>query len=188
LSSLTPVGLVHGRFQVVHHDHLRYMLAGKNRCSHLVVGITNPDPVLTRPETTDPSRSDPRANPLTYFERYQLVRAVLVEAGIPREDLSVVPFPINLPDLYRYYVPLDALYLLTIYDEWGERKLERFRGLGLRTEVLWRRPLGEKGLRGTEVRRMMAAGEAWEPLVPPPSARLLKLWGVPERLREMKTG
>ena len=62
------VGVIHGRFQVFHLDHLAYLLAGASRCEKLIVGITNPDPNLTRPEATDPQRSAPEANPLTYEE------------------------------------------------------------------------------------------------------------------------
>ena len=40
------IGVIHGRFQLLHNDHLKYLLAGKKRCEHLVVGITNPDPAL----------------------------------------------------------------------------------------------------------------------------------------------
>jgi nicotinamide mononucleotide adenylyltransferase len=177
-------GVIHGRFQVLHNDHLVYLLAGMALCRHLVVGITNPDPLLTRNEDADPKRSDPAANPLTYFERYLMVRAVLEEAGIEPSRLSVVPFPINIPELYRYYVPLDALFFLSIYDEWGKQKLEYFRSLGLMTHVLRDVSAEQKGLSATEIRRRMASGEPWEELVPPAAAQLLKRWNIPSRLRD----
>jgi hypothetical protein len=66
---MTDTGVIHGRFQVLHNDHLKYLLAGKARCRHLVVGITNPDPFLTKEDAAEPRRSEPGANPLTYFER-----------------------------------------------------------------------------------------------------------------------
>ena len=183
MTDIADTGVIHGRFQVLHNDHLKYLLAGKARCRHLVVGITNPDPMLTRDDAVDPHRSDPLENPLTYFERYTMVRAVLDEAGLAPSELSVVPFPVNLPDLYRHYLPTEARFFLTIYDGWGRRKRERFASLGLDTEVLWERPVEEKGLSGTDVRRRIAAGDGWESLVPPATARLVKAWGVPERLR-----
>lgn len=37
-------GMIHGRFQPFHNGHLEYALAALSRCSHLIVGITNPDP------------------------------------------------------------------------------------------------------------------------------------------------
>ena len=118
---MTETGVVHGRFQIFHLDHLRYLLAAKQRCSHLVVGITNPDPTLTKADAADPVRSLPESNPLTYFERYTIIRAVMFEQGLDAE-FSIVPFPINIPELYRFYLPLDAVFYLTIYDEWGKRK------------------------------------------------------------------
>ena len=176
-------GVIHGRFQVFHNDHLKYLLAGMRLCRHLVVGITNPDPFLTRDESADPKRSSPGANPLTYFERYVTVRAVLEEAGMGSSRFSVVPFPINIPELYRYYVPLAALFFLSIYDEWGRRKLEYFRSQGLATHVLREVAAAQKGLSATDIRNRMAGGEPWEELVPPAVVRLMRKWDIPGRLR-----
>lgn len=182
---MIEVGVIHGRFQVLHNDHLTYLLAGKEQCRHLVVGITNPDPTLTRDDPSDPHRSLPGSNPLTYYERYVMVKAALVEAGLSLNAFSVVPFPINLPELYRHYVPLDATFFLTIYDLWGEKKLEHFRSLGLATHVLWRRDPEAKGLSGSLIRKNMIGGQAWEHLVPPSTVRLVKAWDVVSRLRSL---
>ncbi len=181
----TETGVIHGRFQVLHNDHLVYLLSGMTLCRHLVVGITNPDPLLTRDEAADHKRSSLAANPLTYFERYVMVRAVLEEAGIEASRFSVVPFPINMPELYKYYVPLDALFFLTIYDQWGKRKLDYFQSLGLSTCVLRDVPENQKGLSGTEIRGRMAANEPWEDQVPPATMRLMKKWDIPGRLRDL---
>lgn len=186
VSTMIDLGVIHGRFQVLHNDHLKYLLAGKARCKHLVVGITNPDPILTMDDSNDPQRSDPAANPLTFFERYQLVRASLEEANVAHSDFSVAPFPINFLDLYKYYVPLDAVFYLTIYDQWGRKKLDMFKSLGLKTEVMWEKTPEEKGLTGAQVRKLMALDEPWEHLVPCSVARLLKMWGIPDRLRRSK--
>lgn len=179
---LYPFGVVHGRFQVLHNDHLRYLLAGKTLCGHLVVGITNPDPFLTREEGADPQRSLPEANPLTYYERYVMVREALEEAGLPLRDFAIVPFPVCVPELLRHYVPKKAVFFLTIYDEWGRAKRRLFESLGLQTRVLWEVPETEKGIRGTEVRRRIRDRAPWEHLVPPAVVRLLRAWQIPERL------
>lgn len=178
-------GVIHGRFQVLHNDHLVYLLAGLALCRHLVVGITNPDPFLTRDESADRKRSAPSANPLTYYERYVTVRAVLAEAGVEPSRYSVVPFPINIPELYRHYVPLDGTFFLTVYDEWGRRKLDYFRSLGLATHVLREVPESQKGISATDIRTRMVRDEPWEHLVPPSVALLMKKWDIPGRLREM---
>jgi hypothetical protein len=44
-----------------------------------------------------------------------LVQAALIEAGLRSGEFTGVPFPVNLPELYHYYVPLDATFFLTIY-------------------------------------------------------------------------
>ncbi len=177
--------MIHGRFQVLHNDHLKYLLAGKSRCRHLVVGITNPDPVLTKLDPADPHRSAPESNPLTYFERYTLVRLALRDSGVREADFSIVPFPINFPEMYRYYVPLDGVFYLTVYDDWGRRKLEQFKSCGLRTEVLWTKPLEQKGLSSSDIRKRIALGEPWEHLVPESVARCVKLWNLSERFRSL---
>lgn len=186
-SDVVETGVIHGRFQIFHHDHLRYLLAGKLRCQHLVVGITNPDPTHTRADEADPQRSRPEANPLTFYERALLLRAALLEAHVPFQDVTIVPFPINFPELYAYYLPMDATFYLTIYDAWGRRKLEQFQALGLRTEVMWERDLAWKGLRASEIRRKMVRGEPWQDTVSPAVAALLDRWNIPERLRRLQS-
>lgn len=179
-------GVIHGRFQPLHNDHMKYILAGKDRCEHLIVGITNPDPCLTAEDEADPERSSSAANPLTYYERYVILNEALLEAGTKYRKFSVVPLPINNPELYKYYVPLDAVFFLTIYDRWGSRKRDLFNSQGLRTEVMWERSIDQKGLTGKEIRSRMMEGKPWEDLVPHSSAVLLKEWGIPERLRHMR--
>lgn len=179
---MIDTGVVHGRFQLFHLDHLKYVLAARERCRHLVVGITNPDPTLTKFDAADPHRSLETDNPLTFYERYVIVREALLEAGLDLREFSLVPLPINFPKLYRYYVPLDATFFLTIYDDWGERKLTMFTSLGLKVDVLWRKPASEKGLTATAVRRLMGQGRPWEHLVPPAVARMVKEMGLLERL------
>lgn len=178
-------GVIHGRFQVLHNDHLKYLLAGMALCDHLVVGITNPDPILTAKEGSDPERSESAANPLTYYERSVMLAAVLTGAGLDQGRFFIVPFPINFPDLYHHYVPMDALFFLSIYDDWGRRKLRYFQSLGLKTHVLWEVPPGRKGISSAEIRTRMLRGEPWEHLVPPEVPPLIKRWGIVGRLKRL---
>ena len=150
-----------------------------------MVGITNPDPNMTRDDAADPERSLPVNNPLTYFERYTLLREALTEAGLAPDDFSIVPFPINIPALYQHYVPLSATFYVTIYDDWGRRKLKKFKSLGLKTAVLWERSIEEKGISAQDVRRGIAMGESWEHLVPASAAAMLKKWAIPERIKDL---
>lgn len=175
-------GVIHGRFQILHNDHLKYLLAGKALCRRLVVGITNPDPFLTKSETVDPRRSQPLANPLTYFERHVMVETVLLDAGLNPHEFMIVPIPINPPERYRYYVPMDAVFFLTIYDAWGKRKQQYFESLGLATHVLWEVPPKKKGISGSDVRERIATGQAWAHLVPAGVPGLIEHWKLRDRL------
>jgi nicotinamide mononucleotide adenylyltransferase len=182
---MIDTGVVHGRFQIFHNDHLKYIKAAKARCRHLIVAITNPDPTLTRFDPADPGRSLPARNPLSYYERYRIINRALQAQGWSPEEFSIVPLPINFPDLYHYYVPLAATFFLTIYDDWGERKLQMFQSLGLTIEVLWRRPLAQKSLTGTGIRRLMVAQEDWSHLVPSGAAEMLDFFQIPQRLQKL---
>lgn len=181
-----PTGVIHGRFQVLHNDHMKYIMAGKELCRHLVVGITNPDPFLTKMEDADPGRNNPLANPLTYYERYVLIKVALEEKGIKPDQLSVVPFPISYPELYQHYVPMDAVFFLTIYDEWGKRKLEYLKAQGLKTHVLRDVPREQKGMSAADIRNLMIRNDPWENMVPRSVSSLLKHWCIPARLKKDK--
>jgi hypothetical protein len=184
-TTIYETGVIHGRFQILHNDHLKYLMAGKACCRHLVVGITNPDPFLTRKESADPLRNLPAANPLTYFERQVMVKTVLLGAGVPWPEFSIVPLPINLPERYRYYVPLDAVFLLSIYDDWGRRKLKYFQSLKLATHILWEVPPDKKGISAGDIRSRIIAGRPWKHLVPPAVPGLIEDWKIAERLRHL---
>ena len=140
---------------------------------------------MVREESADPQRSDPLANPLTYFERYQLVKAVLTDQGLQQEAYSIVPLPINLPERYHHYVPMEAVFFLSIYDDWGERKRHYFESLGLRTHIIRRVPSQEKGISATDIRNAMHFDNDWAQWVPPAARRLLTQWDIPHRLKQM---
>ena len=136
---MTETGVVNARFQIPHLKHIEYVLAAKMRCRKLYIGITNPDPSCVRESVNDEIRSTPEANPLTYLERFEMIKASMEEFGVPRSDYEIVPFPIHRPEYITQYTPADAVYYLGICDGWDEEKLKILKGLGLETEVLWRR-------------------------------------------------
>ena len=176
------VAVIHGRFQPLHIGHMEYLMAGVSRCNKLIVGITNPDPWQLGDEASDPSRGSLEANPCTFYERYLMVERSLIDSGVTLAQMRIVPFPHSYPERLMYYAPSDAVYLLSIYNEWGEVKLRRFQDLGLQTEILWRRD--ETVTSGTEIRRRIRTGQAWTDLVPAATASVIRECEIDRRIRE----
>lgn len=177
----TKIGAVCGRFQIFHHDHLKYVLAAKEQCDFLLVGITSPDPLLSPNETADANRCLPEANPCTFYERLSIMKECLLQAGLSLSEFDIIPFPIGRPDLIPYYVPLDATCFFTIYDAWGEEKVLRLKNLGYQTHVLWRSE--EKLLSSSQIRKKIQLGEPWEAFVPAAAYQYILSHGIDQRIR-----
>lgn len=180
-----PVGVIHGRFQGLHFGHMEYLLAGKRRCDFLFVGLCNPDPTSRTYHTSDPNRSRADNNPFSYHERMVMTRASLVEAGVALEDFAIVPFPINKPELLHHYVPMDATFFVTIYDQWGHAKRQTLLDLDVAVDVMWEHESALKPCTGTEVRQRIIAGENWRELVPDAVVRYVVKHRLDARLREL---
>lgn len=178
------VGVIHGRFQMLHVGHMEYLLAGKARCDYLLIGISNPDSSLTRFNEANPHRSTVGANPLTYYERFQMIRLAMLEAGVPREEFDVVPFPINCPSLLFNYVPRDAKFYMTIYDNWSLEKYHTLQLLGCDIEIMWKRTDAERAASGTQVRKCIAEGKPWSHLVPKSVYDYVHSNGLERRIQE----
>ena len=164
-------GCVHGRFQPFHRGHLEYALLAKERCRHLLVGITNPDPTWITPEAANAHRHTVEFNPFTYFERALMIRDSLLGEALEEREFVVTPFPIQKPELCRHYVPRDTIHFVRVYSGWEEEKVRRLKAQGFAVEVLGRGE--EKAISGKEVRRLIQAGLAWEHLVSPAAVPLI---------------
>jgi cytidyltransferase-like protein len=177
---MKELGAVCGRFQIFHNDHLKYILSAKERCKHLIVGITSPDPSVSPVEKIDTHRSDVDANPSTYFERMMIIEQALYDNGLTREDFHIVPFPIGKPELIPYYVPKEATCFFTVYDDWGEEKVRRIGSLGYDTEVLWKSEI--KGLTSTFIRKCIKEGRDWKKYVPKSTYYYVKKFEIDQRI------
>lgn len=160
------VGVVHGRFQLLHSDHMKYIMAAYNKCDHLVIGICNPDYLHYKYSKENPHRSLRNANPFSYYERFQMIKGTLLDYGVSRDKFDIVPFPINMPDLIFNYTPRNAIYFMTIYDSWGYKKKKLLESIGCNVSVLWETDLNGKGISGSDVRRLITEGNAWQEYVP----------------------
>ena len=162
---MVDLGFIHGRFQLFHNDHLRYALLAKEQCQKLIVGITSPENANLLREEVDPHRSNAASNPFTYYERFNMVKFALLEAGLKREDFEITPFPIERPEILYNYVPLHATSFFTIYDDWGYENLHRLSALGYGTHVLF--DTRDKAMCSTEIRQKIVDDQDWSAMVPP---------------------
>lgn len=160
-------------------------MAGMERCERLVIGICNPDEGRTSFSEVDPHRSEKGANPFSYYERYRMVKGTLLEMGVDPDRFDIVPFPINFPEMIFNYAPVDAKYYLTIYDGWGIEKKRVLEELGCDIEILRHVGIEEKGISGTDVRRLIMLGEEWADLVPHFVYAYVTGEGLDERIRRM---
>jgi cytidyltransferase-like protein len=185
MSHRWPLVAVCGKFQPFHIEHLEYVLKAFELGSNVIVGITNPDPTYIREEAADPVRSTTEANPFTYYERYLMVRDSLRDVGICYDRYDIVPFPINVPGAWFNYIPRNAVFLITLYDEdpWLMVRKNKLEEGGAKTEVLWAKP--KKGISGADIRRNMRAGSNWNEHVPPAVARIVKELHLDQRLNRM---
>ena len=179
-------GVIHGRFQVLHLKHMEYLLAAKMRCRILYIGITHPD-IIIYPASSprDIHGTIERDNPLTYIERYEIIRNGLLEFGVKREDFEIIPFPVSRPETFLQYAPEDAVYYMSLCGEWDKEKYEILRSYGLKVEILWERYGEEKGITGAQIREMIAENGDWKQYVPKAVAEYMESHGIVERIRKL---
>ncbi len=189
-----PMGVAQGRFQIIHRGHMEYLLEAKKRCKFLYIGMIDMDPscvekrlkdyAVEKDTSKEPYRSYVQEGYcFTFSERALMIQDALIENGIKAEDFMVVPCPIRRPGLIKYYIPLEAMFLITVYDDWGRRKMELLKSIGARVEILLERDMASRFTTGTEVRRRIVEMEDWEGLVPKAVAKIIKGNNLAEKLR-----
>src|SRR5438045_3217769 len=98
MEAIYEEGCIHGRFQPPHNGHLEYILEAKRRCEFLWIGITSYNIRKLYLMDAAPHRAQRAANPLTYFERVQIITEMLIDAGLARSEFACTPFPIEQPE------------------------------------------------------------------------------------------
>jgi nicotinamide-nucleotide adenylyltransferase/phosphinothricin biosynthesis protein PhpF len=182
---MDKIGVIHGRFQGLHLGHMEYLLAGKERCKHLIIGITNYEPYLNF-KVDNPAnlnRTKAEANPFFFFVRYEMLQGSMIEAGIDISSFDIVPFPIENPDNIFNFTPREAVYYITIYDQWGYEKEKLLKKIGCRVEIMWIRNDSQRITSGTEIRNKIKSQLEWKRLVPKYVYNYIIEYGIDKRLR-----
>ena len=106
------------------------------------------------------------------FERLRMIREAVNESSIDAGRVIIIPFPVNLPERWRYYVPRDVVHYVRVFSAWEQTKVDRLRDAGYEAEIL--QPGITKEIEATDVRRMLDTGGDWESMVPAGVARVLR--------------
>ncbi len=175
---MTTVGHVHGRFQPVHREHLAYAQWAARETDRLIIGITNADPSHVREETADPKRHEARHNPFTYYERNRMLRSVADRIDGP---VSIMPFPINRPELWSHYAPADAVHYINVLEEWHTVKADRLRERGRTVKT----KEGTRTVSGEAIRAAMASDADWRADCPNPVVDVIEHVDGPARVRAL---
>lgn len=181
-STLFDEAFVCGRFQPPHNEHVEYIVEAKRRCRFLWVGIVRPDVQKMLPSAEAVHRQEFYANPLTYFERVQILERALVEAGIGRAEFACTPLPLDEPELLPDFMSLQTPCLTTDCELWNEKKKLKLERAGYRVEVLFKRDPTKK-VEGRRIREAIVDGDLkWEALVPAATKEAVYRLGLRERL------
>lgn len=176
-------GSAHGRFQPFHNDHLDYVLAAKQRCEFLWVGITRFDTSAGTFRPLGRQRERPEANPLNYYERISIIREALLDVRVPPRAFGFVPFPIEMPRSLVTFLPKRVPCFTTICEDWNREKIRVLTEEGYEVVVLWER---EKRVSGSEIRRLVASGDnSWKKMVPMATVRAIENLDLAERLNRL---
>ena len=179
-------GVIFGRYQIFHLKHMEGVLAAKMRCKKLYIGITHSDIVaFAATSPLDKNGTVKRDNPLTYFERFEMIQGALRDFGVKRKEVEIIPIPISQPDLILQYAPKDATYYMSICTEWDEEKYRILGELGVNREVLWRRNPEEMGVTGKIIRELITEQKEWQQHVPRTVADYIVTHGLDRRIRDL---
>jgi cytidyltransferase-like protein len=182
-----PEASVHGRFQPPHNGHLEYILTAKRQCEFLWIGITSYDIHNLHFIDVAPHRIERTANPLTYFERVQIITEMLVDAGVARSEFTCIPFPIEEPELLPTFLSNSIPCLITVYDQWGREKKKRLEHQGYKVDVLYERAV--KDIEGRAIRDKIRLGVGdWEKMVPSATVKAILDLNLANRLAELARG
>ena len=176
----TPWGCVVGRFQPFHNDHLSLVEEAFAHHGRVIVAVTNADPSWRFPVSEAPHRHLSAANPFTYPQRCELIRAAL--AGIPVDRLRITPFPLHDPNRWEQHLASSAVCWVRDRGPWETRKIadlsSRYRVHVPPSNLSSPSSLSNLStISGSKIRDLMRNRDSsWRSMVPSSVAHLIDGW------------
>jgi nicotinamide mononucleotide adenylyltransferase len=185
VTSRLTVASVHGRFQPFHMEHLDYVTKAFNVAEFLYIGITQFEKAhLKHVDGAGEHREARASNPLTYFERAEVISLALKGAGYVESQFRITPFPIEKPEQLLDFLPTSIPILTTRVDEWNDCKISLLADLGYSVKTLFDRD--PKGVAGSEIRSLIAKGDdSWHSMVPEATIAYLDALNLGVRIRQV---
>lgn len=164
-----------GRFQPFHKGHLSVVQQAVKENDHLYIGIGSTQ-----------YNYEPY-NPLTTAERIQIIEAALKEAKISRDKYSIIPVP-NIENfalwprhVELYIPPFQKLYtgssiVAELFQDYNKTLKKPYEIIPVQKTYK---------ICSTEIRTAMLKNKAWDKHVTPATAKLLKEWQLPKRLKTL---
>jgi cytidyltransferase-like protein len=165
---VTRYAAVTGRFQPFHLGHLELVRMAAAQCDRVIIGITNPDPGSWHEHGDSAHRHRPEANPFSYWQRQDMIATTLTaardEGWMPAGGWTIVPFPLDRPDVWFDYIPHDAVQFVRAFSDWERSKAHALREGGYEV-VLFEEP-PEAAVRASAIREAWSRGDTDVALLP----------------------
>ena len=174
LVSQKPVelGMVHGRFQPFHHEHLEYILYGITHSKKCLIGITQPNNQKISDCNLAPHRGKPEGNPFSFEMRRDMISLSLDELGVPRDRYEIIPFDIDNHSASINNITSNfgtsVIQFLKLFSEWELHKKSLFEQSKFEVQTIRDRSnqFSPKNVTGTLVRELINSNRNWEDFVP----------------------
>lgn len=174
-----------GRFQPVHRGHIAVVERAFTQfeCDLTVMIIQSSEGSKDEYGDEVNRHHQLSRNPLTYWERVRLLE--LSEPRVPaglKLRIQGIPRPDLYWDLARPFYPPGRFLILTGKDEYEQRKVHFWNGLGETTRLL--DTSGLPKFSATDLKKAIHAGEGWEQFLPEGALQFFREIDGPRRFAE----
>ncbi len=167
---MKTIGYNHGRFQPLHNGHFNTFLEILEKFDELCIGIANPlrnqppnfEKLDKNLQTSLKRARDPKNNPYTFLERYEMIRLALIAHGVDMKRVRILPhFGYYETENWKELIPKNATIVLSAKDYHHYYKVKIYEENGWKVEFLDPLP----GISGTLFKKEWPDGN-WRELVP----------------------